>query len=525
MPDAKLKFSGREIVLGDRLITCGRASDNDIAFPDDSNVSRYHAEIEKRPDGYWVIDLNSSNGTTVNGEKLTGERPLNDDDKIVLGRSSEIEFSSGVGAEAAASKDAKGKGAARAPATGQNVSGQPAAPVVAATPAAAGGIATEAAAVSGGSKNLLLIAGILCLVAVLCVVGSAAAYYFTRKSKCDSTATITKPENGDTIGNPTEIEANVQDTGCVAKVVFTIDGTEVASAEKEPYTATIDPKDFPELADGIDHPLQIVLIDLDGKQTPQPNPVLLAFETRAVAKPSPSTEIATVNSNQQNQQTTQGSANVSLLDVQQMTVGVVKQFKGGFSYNVSNKQFLQEVQKRTAEFAVEGYFDRAAQYRDAINVAYVREQNLDAPLGFMLAMSRSKFLPAKQGDSEGLWQMSTKFVTDNGYNGLCGTETLSDPSQNCAAKASALYMKALVYSVFDGDEVYAAAAFGKSPADASAWKATLPANRSDVWNVIKTAPEREQLVRFFAAAIVTENPQKFGLKKDHPLSELYRVTQ
>ena len=50
----------------------------------------------------------------------------------------------------------------------------------------------------------------------------------------------------------TEIEANVQDTGCVAKVVFTIDGTEVASAEKEPYTATIDPKDFPELADGID---------------------------------------------------------------------------------------------------------------------------------------------------------------------------------------------------------------------------------------------------------------------------------
>jgi hypothetical protein len=122
----------------------------------------------------------------------------------------------------------------------------------------------------------------------------------------------------------------------------------------------------------------------------------------------------------------------------------------------------------------------------------VREQNLDAPLGFVLAMSRSKFIPAKQGENEGLWQMSTAFVTANAYNGLCGTETLSDASQNCAAKASALYMKAIVYGVFDGDPVYSAAAFGKSP--------------------------------FFAAGIVAENPQRFGLKKDQPLSALYRVT-
>jgi hypothetical protein len=190
---------------------------------------------------------------------------------------------------------------------------------------------------------------------------------------------------------------------------------------------------------------------------------------------------------------------------------------------VSNKQFLQEVQKRTGEYAQEGYFDRAAVYRDAINVAYVREQNLDAPLGFVLAMSRSKFNPARQGDGEGLWQMSNAFVTANAYNGLCGTETLSDASQNCAAKASSLYMKAIVWGVFDGDAIYSAAAFGKSPQDAGIWKASLPQNRTDLWNVIRTPQEREQLVRFFAAGIVAENPQKFGLKRDRPLSELYRV--
>jgi hypothetical protein len=289
------------------------------------------------------------------------------------------------------------------------------------------------------------------------VVGSAGAYYFSRKSGCKATAEITKPENGDTIATPTQIEVEAKDTGCVAKAVFLVDGTEIAEAESEPYTATIDPNNFPDLSDGLNHSLQIVLVDQAGKESPQPKPVMLAFDTRAVAKPSPSIEITGGNTNQQGQQGQQqsgsGSTSATLLETQQMTINLVKQFHGGFTYNVSNKQMLQEIQKMIPQYVQEGYYARAQAYRDAINVAYVREQHLDATLGFMLAMSRSKFIPTKQGDNEGLWQMSSTFVTSNGYNGVCGTETLSDPSQGCAAKASAMYMKAIVYGVFDGDEV------------------------------------------------------------------------
>jgi hypothetical protein len=119
--------------------------------------------------------------------------------------------------------------------------------------------------------------------------------------------------------------------------------------------------------------------------------------------------------------------------------------------------------------------------------------------------------------------MSNEFVTANAYNGLCGTETIGDATQNCAAKAAALYMKSMVFGVFEGDVIYAAAAFGKSPQDAGVWKATLPANRMDLWASIRTPAEREALVRFFAAGIVAENPLKFGLKRDRPLSELYRL--
>jgi hypothetical protein len=83
-------------------------------------------------------------------------------------------------------------------------------------------------------------------------------------------------------------------------------------------------------------------------------------------------------------------------------------------------------------------------------------------------------------------------------------------------------MKAIVFGVFEGDAVYAAVAFGKSPADAGTWKASLPANRADLWSVVKTQEDRDRLVRFFAAGIVAENPQKFGLK-DRPIEELYKL--
>lgn len=498
------------------VTTCGRSPENDIAFPDDSNVSRYHAEIEKRGDEYWVIDLGSSNGTTVNGEKLTGEKPLNDGDRVLLGGSSEIEFAPALPAdkddEASAEASSAGGGG---PAIGGGGGGS-----LGATGSAGTAASVPSAAAPSGLNPVLIVAGVVCGLAVICVV-AAGIFYFTRGSSCQAKAKITKPEAGDTISTPTEIEVDAEDTGCVSKAVFTIDGVEFASTDSEPYAATIDPKQFADLADGLDHTLRIVLLDEKGEVIEQPNVVTLAFETRAVGKPSSTPEVA-----QTNTQPTQGgtkATTASLMDVQDMSNRLVKQFHGGFTYNVSNKQFLQEVQKRSAEYAQEGYFDRATAYRDAINVAYIREQNLDAPLGFILAMSRSKFNPSKQGDGEGLWQMSNDFVTANAYNGLCGGESISDPSQNCAAKASALYMKAIVYGVFDGDVVYSAAAFGKSPQDAGQWKASLPQNRSDVWNTIKTAPEREQLVRFFAAGIVTENPQKFGLKKDRPLSELYRV--
>jgi pSer/pThr/pTyr-binding forkhead associated (FHA) protein len=73
MSGATLQYKDKEYPIGDGVTSIGRTPDNHLSFPDDSNVSRYHAEIEGRNGEYVLIDLQSSNGTTVNGRQISRE--------------------------------------------------------------------------------------------------------------------------------------------------------------------------------------------------------------------------------------------------------------------------------------------------------------------------------------------------------------------------------------------------------------------------------------------------------------------
>src|SRR5207237_6767724 len=84
--------ASRELKVEDGLVTIGRALDNSVALEDDSNVSRYHAEIERRGDKFWLIELGSSNGTTLNDRAVDLDQQLEDGDLISVGGSTMIEF-------------------------------------------------------------------------------------------------------------------------------------------------------------------------------------------------------------------------------------------------------------------------------------------------------------------------------------------------------------------------------------------------------------------------------------------------
>ena len=55
-------------------LSIGRTDENDIVLPD-ANVSRHHARIQRTPAGWQVVDLGSTNGTHIEGQKLLADVP------------------------------------------------------------------------------------------------------------------------------------------------------------------------------------------------------------------------------------------------------------------------------------------------------------------------------------------------------------------------------------------------------------------------------------------------------------------
>ena len=67
------------------VLTVGRNSDCDISHPDDAFMSGLQARIEVRPEGVWIVDLHSTNGTFVNGRRVETERQVRKGDRLQVG--------------------------------------------------------------------------------------------------------------------------------------------------------------------------------------------------------------------------------------------------------------------------------------------------------------------------------------------------------------------------------------------------------------------------------------------------------
>jgi pSer/pThr/pTyr-binding forkhead associated (FHA) protein len=76
---------GKTFEAGPVPTTLGRAADNVVALDGDDFASGHHARVESGLDGTWVIDLGSTNGTFVNGERVNGRRRLHEGDVLQVG--------------------------------------------------------------------------------------------------------------------------------------------------------------------------------------------------------------------------------------------------------------------------------------------------------------------------------------------------------------------------------------------------------------------------------------------------------
>ena len=76
---------GGEFQLNSAPVTVGRGGQNDLVLDGDEFASARHARIEVRGDGAWVQDLDSTNGTYVNGRRVAGAQRLDAGDVLRVG--------------------------------------------------------------------------------------------------------------------------------------------------------------------------------------------------------------------------------------------------------------------------------------------------------------------------------------------------------------------------------------------------------------------------------------------------------
>jgi hypothetical protein len=75
--------TGERLGLGEAVVTVGRRPESTLVMAD-PNVSRNHAEVRPRGNGWLVVDLGSTNGTRVNGTRISSHE-LSDGDEIAFG--------------------------------------------------------------------------------------------------------------------------------------------------------------------------------------------------------------------------------------------------------------------------------------------------------------------------------------------------------------------------------------------------------------------------------------------------------
>ena len=71
------------IPLESTMVSLGRGLSNDVIL-EDTRVSRHHAQLRYKQRRFWVTDLGSTNGTFVNGQRVS-ELALRDGDVVSLG--------------------------------------------------------------------------------------------------------------------------------------------------------------------------------------------------------------------------------------------------------------------------------------------------------------------------------------------------------------------------------------------------------------------------------------------------------
>jgi pSer/pThr/pTyr-binding forkhead associated (FHA) protein len=468
MTDVTLTYSSpdgqQEIAIDREKTTFGRGSEADHRFPDDG-LSRLHATVYRDGDRVWVVDENSTNGTLVNGVKVGGSgTPLKNGDIVRIGNHTNL------GVKIAERR----AGAATVPAK----------------PAAANVASPSPQPTSFHILPIVLIAGAIFIISITSVV-----------------------------------------------VVFTVFGSGTNQIAQRPADDD-DPGD--------DHP----------------------SKTNPKDSPTPKTDGPSANS------TPTTSSNTDILPNDPGNTGTVTNLPPGKKYadmsDAERRQYLEVKAMRVAQYIgnsssdkippaaidkIKGFADAYAsrakvkplsgcRFGDNLQATFERasknapfivkafnEKGIDPRIGLYLAMIESEHCVCLQSPTGplGMFQFTKATAELHGLKVFAGASP-SNPDERCqpepAARAAASYMKALTgrYGTGPSSVPLAIGSYnsGEGGLSANLEKALSSGQglERDFWTLIEKgdilskqfqAENFKYVPKFFAAAIIGENPQDFGM--------------
>jgi hypothetical protein len=535
----------QEVSSGESVTSIGSALDNTVCLEDDASIARYHAVIERRGEGFWLSDLGTRQGTKVNDETLVLERELEDGDRITLGGACLIEFyrheSSAQSSQSPETLDTSSSSSSAASSVGSELSyvatsatgtamsaassrissrAAPSADAHSVAGSSASPVAAEATAEGASSSSKIIGASVL---GAVVLTGAAAALLFNPfGGGCRPSARILTPLSGATLRSVATIRVEAGETQCIKRIAYQLDGEEVASASTAPYEATLDPRRLARFAAG-NHVLTALVETTDGAEVRQPGEVYVALGAADNKGGTPAETPAPAQGDAQPAGDSARPASLVAADVQAMAERLASQISGKSGY-VFEREMTARIQARTSEFASPDATEHAVRYRRTIVKAF-SDRGVRPLLGFVLAMSRSKFDEASGAEGNGIWRIPASVARSYSQ---AGETTASLDSPQRAAEVAAVYLKDLL-GVFESESFdLAVACYGCTLEEAGAMKqrlATVPAaERRNFWRMaergIVTQEQTERVVRFYAAGIVGENPQRFGGASDRSLSSL-----
>jgi pSer/pThr/pTyr-binding forkhead associated (FHA) protein len=412
------------VELSDGVTTIGRAEGSSVRLRHDRNVSRRHAQITSREDGYWLSDLTTRNGTTINGNFVESEHKLAGGDVIGLGGTSTIEFCAETNNTKPVDSGVELPGDKREDTIPQSVD----------LPATAGPekpkLAMALLGVIGGLAVIAVFAGILFATGLI--------------NREKSNGRASRNEN--------------------------------ASPQATPFTS------------------------LEDDEVPLPTPEI---EPTVEVLPNPPGDQKPVGVDAGNAQILAAKISPKNYKFDPEFVALI----GGYVNDYKSGA---------------GYYARARKYRDAIDKEFVNVQGLPPVFGYVTVMSRTKFLETN-GD---VWGLPNSIVKGETF----GSSDTDPSNPSASTKVAASYIRGL-WDVFGKEGfMYVVACYGMSLDEAGEVQQRLEAKdptgegRYDFWRMknlgVVKGEQVERVARFFAAGIVAENPQQYGLNEPS-LSTLY----